>query len=148
MLRSLLLCWWSEGKSNWLSGAWICRATSRIHELHGVTTKSARNSIVVHLTCYYFYSHIVDSNFFKSKILKNFSTMYFGEFPLSFAACMNHPDCVRLLHAYKVHWKTASIIYSNVYENVIYLYLTGQYQRSRHKWQHGNAHVCHTWELG
>ncbi|KAF8356406.1 ocr-2 [Pristionchus pacificus] len=30
-------------------------------------------------------------------------TMYFGEFPLSFAACMNHPDCVRLLHAYKAN---------------------------------------------
>ncbi|GMT06183.1 hypothetical protein PENTCL1PPCAC_28357, partial [Pristionchus entomophagus] len=30
-------------------------------------------------------------------------TMYFGEFPLSFAACMNHPDCMRLLHAYKAN---------------------------------------------
>lgn len=31
-----------------------------------------------------------------------YSSMYFGEYPLSFAACMNHCDCVRLLHAYKV----------------------------------------------
>ncbi|GMT21336.1 hypothetical protein PFISCL1PPCAC_12633, partial [Pristionchus fissidentatus] len=30
-------------------------------------------------------------------------SMYFGEYPLSFAACMNHPDCVRLLHAYRAN---------------------------------------------
>ncbi|GMS91670.1 hypothetical protein PENTCL1PPCAC_13845, partial [Pristionchus entomophagus] len=30
-------------------------------------------------------------------------SMYFGEYPLSFAACMNHPDCMRLLHAYKAN---------------------------------------------
>nr|CDJ83810.1 Ankyrin domain containing protein [Haemonchus contortus] len=29
--------------------------------------------------------------------------MYFGEYPLSFAACMNHPDCYRLLIAYKAN---------------------------------------------
>ncbi|GMR60081.1 hypothetical protein PMAYCL1PPCAC_30276, partial [Pristionchus mayeri] len=30
-------------------------------------------------------------------------SMYFGEYPLSFAACMNHPDCYRLLIAYKAN---------------------------------------------
>ncbi|GMR60506.1 hypothetical protein PMAYCL1PPCAC_30701, partial [Pristionchus mayeri] len=30
-------------------------------------------------------------------------TMYFGEYPLSFAACMNHHDCVRLLYVYKAN---------------------------------------------
>ncbi|WKY14265.1 hypothetical protein Q1695_000088 [Nippostrongylus brasiliensis] len=29
--------------------------------------------------------------------------MYFGEYPLSFAACMNHPDVYRLLIAYKAN---------------------------------------------
>ncbi|KJH46088.1 ankyrin repeat protein [Dictyocaulus viviparus] len=29
--------------------------------------------------------------------------MYFGEYPLSFAACMNHPDCYRLLIAFKAN---------------------------------------------
>ncbi|KAK6744647.1 hypothetical protein RB195_011396 [Necator americanus] len=29
--------------------------------------------------------------------------MYFGEYPLSFAACMNHPDCYRLLTAFKAN---------------------------------------------
>ncbi|PIO60745.1 ankyrin repeat protein, partial [Teladorsagia circumcincta] len=29
--------------------------------------------------------------------------MYFGEYPLSFAACMNHQDCYRLLIAYKAN---------------------------------------------
>uniref|UniRef100_A0A1I7XJ16 ANK_REP_REGION domain-containing protein n=1 Tax=Heterorhabditis bacteriophora TaxID=37862 RepID=A0A1I7XJ16_HETBA len=29
--------------------------------------------------------------------------MYFGEYPLSFAACMNHPDCYRLLIAHKAN---------------------------------------------
>ncbi|GMT35954.1 hypothetical protein PFISCL1PPCAC_27251, partial [Pristionchus fissidentatus] len=30
-------------------------------------------------------------------------TMYFGEYPLSFAACMSHPDCMRLVHAYRAN---------------------------------------------
>lgn len=47
------------------------------------------------------------------------STMYFGEFPLSFAACMNHPDCVRLLHAYKVRSTNTSTIYEIEWEIIL-----------------------------
>lgn len=32
-----------------------------------------------------------------------FRNMYFGEYPLSFAACMDQPDCYRLLLAKKAN---------------------------------------------
>lgn len=87
------------------------------------------------------YTGFEDTTFIRMYLNIIFSSMYFGEYPLSFAACMNHSDCMRLVHAYKVCHSNVTSVISN------YCNDSGEYECTRYEWEHRPSHVCYSREF-
>ncbi|EPB70572.1 ankyrin repeat protein [Ancylostoma ceylanicum] len=66
--------------------------------------------------------------------------MYFGEYPLSFAACMNHPDVYRLLIAFKANPNAQDTNGNTV------LHMCVIHENMGHNAADATAHICATFK--